>query len=267
MVTEPQLTKFCSIFGFKRDPKLIVVENEDAALDHRHGLWHRCEMGVSTTTGHQERLHETFNSVTKDCHLFHLRLQNVVDEIMKLYETFTEKCGRQAKSTLKYLKDEARKRGLPGTAKCTVQGCGWSRIFSYRFGIENFPCIHTAGTSKVEFGSVERPVCAVQEHKVDTRLTPREWGSEPASHDEPEIPEKPETNQEDTKEAPGFMKQLASELMSLNKRKFPDWTNTVIALCREWYQRPDQTDTKEVRSQFRADWWQRAKKGTQQNEE
>ena len=138
LVKTAQVEKFRNIFEFKLlDNKLVAVD------DHQHGIWHRMEYGISTCSNHIERLHRTLNEAVSEMRSIYRKLDAVLSKLFDYFNNFSTNSRNQAIKLLNKFKKKKKKHNFNNCNECPHQ-CGWSNIYSNRFGIPNFPCIHTA---------------------------------------------------------------------------------------------------------------------------
>ena len=140
VISEKQIHKFIDHFNLKYENG-ILLRNE--IIDFESSLWNRAMLGISTCSNHIERFHRTLNERTSKNQNILRRLSNVVNVIKEHYSTFPQRSRIQAKKTLIKLKKTAIKKRF-NSDKCD---CGWDFVYSNRFGIEGFPCEHTALSS------------------------------------------------------------------------------------------------------------------------
>jgi hypothetical protein len=65
-----------------------------------------------------------------------------INELNQRFQTALRNPGVQAIKFHSKLKQKAMNQNLPKTDLCSHTNCHWSDIFSQRFGIDGYPCIH-----------------------------------------------------------------------------------------------------------------------------
>ena len=108
--------------------------------DHENGIWKRQKFGVSTCSNHIESLHKTLNVISYNLSNIHRRFDGVIKKILNIYTDFPQKSRIQAYKLLNRLRHKAAQDNIKQVITCN---CGWGEIYSNRFGIPNFPCLHT----------------------------------------------------------------------------------------------------------------------------
>jgi hypothetical protein len=132
LVTPSAIEKFISLFGASPSDS-----SEAADPFEPQAMWTRNGCGASTCSNHVERLHRELNKVLRDCE----SLPHRFAEVYKFLETRVRKTAwfrhQQAQRKLKEMASEEGQIAL-----VCLCGCGWSPIYSARFGVEGFPCRH-----------------------------------------------------------------------------------------------------------------------------
>jgi hypothetical protein len=117
-------------------------------IDFTQALWNRAGFGVSTCSNHIERMHRTCNAATKLLKDPLQKLKAIILQIDLRFENAFSNPHKQAKATLVQMQKKAAKLNIPKGAiavdnLCFHPYCNWSSVYSNRFQIRNFPCIHT----------------------------------------------------------------------------------------------------------------------------
>jgi hypothetical protein len=125
-------------------------------LNFKQALWNRSPYGVTTCSNHVERIHRTCNTATKLLKDPLCKLKKLIEIIELRFEHAFANPNKQAKSMLTYLQHKATKLDFPKRSfgqrdSCNIAHCNWSLIYSNRFQIPNFPCIHTCRNIQVVF--------------------------------------------------------------------------------------------------------------------
>ena len=189
--------------------------------DHKNGIWNRAFYGVSTCSNHIERLHRTLNQKTSNIKKIHLRFNIVISELFNYYNTFEERSRDQANYSLNKFRKYSQKHC------CSVQNicphnCGWGLIYSYRFGISNFPCKHTALSFKDELIPLSKPIVPFEIHEpVENNEIPN-WKFPVKTYcknDENDFSLNIEEQDEDVNEDEeySFLSQTAKEILATGK--------------------------------------------------
>ena len=153
MITDQQIEKFLKIFNFQFENGEIVQLSNTTYIN---SLWYRVPYGISTCSNHLERLHRTLNFLTTKEKNIHQRLYIILQELFNYFYNFPKKSRTQAKKMLKHMLKASKNPN-----NCIIQKencqCGWSEIFSIRYGIENFPCIHNISFKANELNIIDLP--------------------------------------------------------------------------------------------------------------
>jgi hypothetical protein len=152
-VTRSGAERFCQTFGFTLLSDGSCRAN---AIDpfEAEALWgERGQAGVSACTNHVEGLHARLNAATSDVRLISRRLKRMVDVIWQKAERFSADAHRSAKRKFTQMLAEAKRHDYD-SSECE---CGWSSVYSRRFGIDNFPCVHTCQQNPVDFHAQNQP--------------------------------------------------------------------------------------------------------------
>jgi ankyrin repeat protein len=136
-VTDEAQKKFCELFGLAvlEDGKVVEA---DANRFREQALWgSRKTHGVAACTNHVEGFHGRLNEIVKRRRLLVRRIWLLVLALRKKASRFHLNVSRSAHATLKKLQEQ----GAAGDPRPNCE-CGWSDIYSARFGIPDFPCKH-----------------------------------------------------------------------------------------------------------------------------
>jgi hypothetical protein len=66
--------------------------------------------------------------------------------LTRRFESASKFQAEQARKELRKLKKIHRAAGLTSAPRCSNPRCGWQAVYARRYGIPNFPCVHTVGT-------------------------------------------------------------------------------------------------------------------------
>lgn len=112
--------------------------------------------GISTCSNHIERIHRTLNLKTSTFRSLSKRFAETINTINSYYNNYSVNSRRQVKKTLSKMEAEAKKFNYNKKITCD---CGWEEIYTYRYGINNFPCIHTvlAKIKNIEIKNIDIP--------------------------------------------------------------------------------------------------------------
>lgn len=138
LITIKQVNTFSKIFSLYRFGKYVLPQT----WKYQHGIWNRMNYGVSTCSNHIERLHRTMNESTSNIRSVKNRFNIVIKKLFDYYNNFEINSRKQAEHLLKKFYDYANKHDFDVNISCPYN-CGWNTIYSYRFGIKDFPCVHT----------------------------------------------------------------------------------------------------------------------------
>lgn len=138
MVTKKGLLKFIKIFELSLNNDQIVIQSNGSI--YKNGLWWRSPFGISTCSNHIERLHLTMNNATKSIRNLSKRLNIVITELYKCYNNYSINSRRQVYDVINKLLEISNRN--PDLSKDNCH-CSWKHIYENRFGIPNFPCVHT----------------------------------------------------------------------------------------------------------------------------
>ena len=75
-------------------------------------------------------------------------------KLFNIYSDFPQKSRVQAKKLLEKMRIKALQQNIQQIKNCN---CGWGEIYSNRFGIPNFPCLHTVLNEKIEIQNLFLP--------------------------------------------------------------------------------------------------------------
>jgi hypothetical protein len=150
-VTPGGLELFSRLFGYSVDNSTRQVTITNPQAFGTEALWGaRGAMGVSSCTNHVEGLHGRLNGATSHTHDLPRRLKAVIDLLFRKARHFARDMHRSAKRKLRDLKAIAAREGY----NADTCDCGWGSIYAKRFGLPNFPCVHTCATEIPEFPTV-----------------------------------------------------------------------------------------------------------------
>lgn len=162
--------QFAKIFG-------LYINNENMlqlkSSNHRNGLWNRQILGISTCSNHIESLHKQLNSEVLNYKNIYIRTSIVLTHIMNFTINYSKNSRRQVNKLLKKLMDNAKKLEIKQVIKC--EKCGWGEVYTNRFGIENFPCIHTILNCKIQFDDLNLPISNIRVNNIKTINAFENW--------------------------------------------------------------------------------------------
>jgi hypothetical protein len=112
-------------------------------------LWKRSESHVTSCSNHIERLHRTIKDKISTNMPMMKKVVIAINELTQRFIRALTNPGSQALKFYSKLKKRAIDQNLPKTNTCTHPNCNWSYIFSQRFGITGYPCIHTVQSIEI----------------------------------------------------------------------------------------------------------------------
>ena len=168
LISEKSIKKFVKVFQLSISEKNEIINTE---YDHEHGLWNRQQYGVSTCSNHIERLHRTMNTAVKGISCVHLRLSIVISSLEKYCENFEKNSRKQAKKLFMKLQNKGKENNL----KDCCGKCGWSAIYSNRFGIEGFPCVHNACNVMIDLDDIKAPFFDSNQRSITEKDQLENW--------------------------------------------------------------------------------------------
>jgi hypothetical protein len=138
MTDKGSVDRFRATFGNTAETSLATFRPQ--------ALWIRAIWGVTTCSNHIERLHRELNSAVENMQsLFH-RLGCICQALVNRFEAA---CRMKHDQAMKLARRFSRIDGRKDVcAKAQAGLCGWSDIYSKRFGIPGFPCPHTVFDSQ-----------------------------------------------------------------------------------------------------------------------
>jgi hypothetical protein len=138
---------FSETFGFviHDDQSISVMENDPFEAQ---ALWgQRGQLGVASSTNHVEGLHGRLNLACTNIRVLSRKAKLIIDILHKKARHFTNNSLRSPKRQLMQMKKVADREGYDQD-ECD---CGWSDIYAHRFGLHDFPCVHTCRNRTVSF--------------------------------------------------------------------------------------------------------------------
>jgi hypothetical protein len=227
-VTAKGAERFCRLFGFAVLPDGHCVSEAEDPFE-AGALWgERGAMGVAACTNHVEGLHGRLNAATANVRSVARRLKSVVEVLCQKAKQFQADAHRSAKRTLAQLVAEAQQRGCNFT-ECE---CGWSSVYSHRFGIDGFPCVHTCQQHPVDFAAhtppdlrlnfdatIRPPVCMDDDGTTwgFEPIQSEDWGREERFKKVPAGLEETDAGVDPNVDA--FVRRLIRELTTLNPQR------------------------------------------------
>jgi hypothetical protein len=256
-VTRSATDKFTRLFGeFPADPS--------RAGDHfgPQAMWTRNECGASTCSNHIERLHRQLNEAVENCGSLPHRLA----QVWKCIEARIQRAGQfrhqQARKKLKEVTSQECEKAV--TCPCH---CGWSEIYSARFGAEGFPCRHMICPGQLPW---RRPVFQAAdhidpEHHLELGTLPFEWLFPDNNQQMDHAVVTSEGEQSESGNG-AFLLGLARDCKVLSGRHL-DFNRLLMAIIMEWTNifrdgiDFGDIDLVQLKSRFIVHWWESAKTG------
>jgi hypothetical protein len=153
-----QIQQLSSLFDFNWDSDSKIFLTKDDATVFAQSLWTRAQYGISTCSNHVERIHRTCNTILSSTRSPLRRIGKVIKILSKRFEMANQFLHRQAKEKFSFLFKRATEYNLPALHVCPHSYCLWSFVYSKRFGIKLFPCLHTARTAAIDQLTFRKPV-------------------------------------------------------------------------------------------------------------
>jgi hypothetical protein len=219
---------FCRTFGFTVLINGSCVRSPDDPFE-AEALWgERGRAGVSACTNHVEGLHGRLNQATDEVRLISRRLKRMVEVLWQKADRFSRDADRSAKRKFTQMVAKAKSQGYD----CTECECGWNIVYAHRFGIDDFPCVHTCQQHPVDFQARNAPNLELSFDKtiwppVCSDYDGTEWdfaesqaSATPGQETHKNLPlgaEEPEDKPDADVDA--FVRRLISELKMLNPRR------------------------------------------------
>jgi hypothetical protein len=170
----------------------------------------------------------------------------------------------------------AKDLNLPPLNKCLESKCGWGKIYSRRFGVKNFPCIHSVQNAILNFPErktfsnfIENSVCEIKPfqynnwvHKVriineeeanaeeNTFEIDGENGSEETltEIDNNETEEIPLVHNNEQK----FLFEVTKEVMKIQKLGKEEFISKLIEISSDWGTKTKHREEYETEESFKA---------------
>jgi hypothetical protein len=269
-----QRNKLERLFNWTYDSSVMEFRPRDPEnIDFAQALWNRSEYRVSTCSNHVERLHRTCNEAARTCLTLVHRLQQVIKVINEKFARVRTNPNFQAKEKFKSLRAKAKDIHLPASSQCTRAACHWGEIYSKRFGIDSFPCLHrvlSVTLEELHFPIIPTFSDSIQESHIDLQEAPIDWAFRTAhltrTHLEPlsETEEVAETIQNPLavptwKNSHRFLLQLSHELLTLDNIDIALFDSQLIEVSSRWtlFLRENALDEDDifVRARFRLGMW------------
>jgi hypothetical protein len=132
---------FCRTFGLVIGAGGLVISGPSDPF-RAEAIWgDRAAAGVSTCSNHVEGLHSRLNAATGGIRLPHRRMKEIVDALTAKAAEFRSEALRSPRRKFNELREAARAARLdPTRDSCN---CGWGGIYTARFALARFPCVHT----------------------------------------------------------------------------------------------------------------------------
>ena len=234
LVTSNGIQKFINIFNLNFNNNQIY---QNDIIDHKNGLWRRAPYGISSCSNHIERLHRTLNEATAGSYSITKKHSIVISEITKYYSNYSEKSRNQVKKTVKKLIERANNSKNSDIERKTCS-CGWSEIYSCRFGIPNFPCIHTilSVINDLHIENLERPSMYDRNKKIVLDNHIPEWNPDgfPSPKDNQNISKVEEMFMTfETKNEQEFISQVVNEIYFMKNKQITK-ENLLIQISIHW---------------------------------
>jgi hypothetical protein len=201
-----------------------------------------------------------------------MRLSRVIKCINKRYHSATLYMHEQGTRLLKKLKQQQKHLALDPCEACHDPTCGWKLYYSALFKAEYFPCVHEVGFTRVLWYHPEeqRVSVSVADSFAIEEYTPNSETAQiqiPQAHHSnlflwPPLDDEWHGNSESI---PIFAASLATEVKNLSKQRVP-YLQLALSLA-VGYMRfvPDNEDTPEKRSAFRAQCWEEVRANQEAN--
>jgi hypothetical protein len=280
-ITPNQVSIITALFEFDFHDSYFIPQDQ-FNISYPQALWSRKEKGISTCSNHVERLHRTINAKTKRINDRVTCIGEILKVIDDRFKSAAKFNGRQGKEKFKSLQKLAEQLNLPPIDDCPVAGCGWSEIYSKRFGVNNFPCIHmvkkaTLNTpEKKSFSNfTEKSICDVKlfEHRWTYRGYKKNQDISSSEEtveqtDEENVSDETimENENESNEEFPfmlasneKFLWKLTKEVMKIRKLKKQFFQSKLIELSIEWGRKVSNMegniDEETLRAEFSYEKW------------
>jgi hypothetical protein len=267
-LTDNQVRQFCDLFNWEFDGVKFTIKDNDPNHLYQN-LWNRCDEGISTCSNHAERINRVCNKDTKYIQRFISKLAAVLKIIDDKCKTTISTPNRQGMEMLTFLAKRADELNLPVLDQCNHPGCQWGEIYSKRYNVNNFPCLHTAKSANVVFPPLPplNPFITIPEIHINYSNSSWEFRDQykPKAKNV-EAFEQSETVQSETiisslGPSGGFLYQVAREIMLLKEYDNKELLATLIQVSIEWGKylagkAIDETNTKQ-RAKFRTWIWQK----------
>jgi hypothetical protein len=245
-ITEQQNRKLCTLFLFQFSNDQFVPIDPDRP-DFPQALWNRTNSGVSTFSNHVERIHRSCNKVTRNFSNLVRRIEQVLSVLQTKWRKVREAPHKQSKFTFQSLKKQAAKLQLRAVPECPNATCNWAEIYSRRFGVDEFPCLHNCLTKTIEemtfpilsdfHSSTDESIVHVEEGVADWAFRGENLQIEPASA--VLLTEIDEISNRDEalpllKESDRFIYRLARELMAIRHLDESLYIGLLLDVKRDW---------------------------------
>jgi hypothetical protein len=247
-LTDRVIHKISDLFNliYNYNTKLFSQADPDSA-DFAQAIWNRKDFRASTCSNHSERINRTCNKRTGTLTKPVRRLERVFEVLDDKFKSVQSKPNKQSKEKLKSLQKKAAELHLPDIAECPVENCEWHDIYSKRFGVDGFPCLHEALSRKLEemvFPAIRPLYDSTDSSSVKVRTTDSEWpfrsyGESTALFSLSQSEEQGETNLNPTTipishEIQKFLIQLCHEILILRRIPQEMFTSTLMDLTAIW---------------------------------
>jgi hypothetical protein len=253
LYNETKLNRLYKRFG-RSDIREFSVQTWD-----QQSIWNRAIHGVSTCSNHAEGIHRAINAAASGAILSHMRLHEVLECIIKRYNSGKLYLHEQGTKLLKKLKKQQIHLQLQQPKTCNDERCGWKHYFRRLMNTNYFPCVHEVGiTQVVWFQPEQRPLLNPVENSINISDYTGDW----------ELPQEGNTNHNpltgienewhrDAETAVTFIVTLATEVnnMRLNNLIYPNLIAALALRYKDFLQGQEQEEGVETRSAFRADIW------------
>jgi hypothetical protein len=180
--------------------------------------------GVSTCSNHSERINRTCNEATKNIRNITECLSQIISVIRNKLNTTLESPNRQAKKQLQFLKELAKLQNIHQAQTCTNANCDWGFLYSRRYGIQNFPCKHTAVDSEVIYPVSPTFTSSIANSEINVEeITNNTWEfSQNNIHNNVQMNDRDESNNfddllDENKECSQFLNELTKEIIFLSE--------------------------------------------------
>jgi hypothetical protein len=268
LLTQKQIHQIEKLFLWHFDGETFTVNEAD--LTFPQALWVRQALGVTTCSNHEERINRTCNSRTHPFLNLVRRLHEMFIIVQERFDSATRGTFRQAHEVLTNLAKRAEELSLEDLDSCPFPQCQWGEIYSNRFGIHQFPCLHTARSAQVSYPTmpIYTPLTSFEEPELIP--TAVKWNFAQRSQSQLILGDLDEFHREeqlgDERSSSKFLIQLTRELMVLQSSRKKDFLTLLARVSTRWGRflsvnidnTPRNKKDLVVRAEFRVEEWLKA---------